>query len=613
MNQNIAIRRLLTRRAFVFGAANLAALGVIAGRLYNLQFMHAEQYRTLAEGNRIKITLITPVRGLLLDRHGVVMANNQKNFRLYLDTEARNNPQEVLAALTKVLPISADRISDIVDQMQASRHPPPVLIKEHLTWDELAQFEFYHLNYPEVFVDTGQIRYYPFGERAAHLLGYVASPDKSKPELQKLSRLPDFKIGQSGVEQMLEERLEGTPGTKQTEVNVHGLAVRELGRKEGKPGENITLTIDSRLQEYASARLGSESAAAVVMNIHNGDVLALTSMPGFDPNSFSKGILQKYWDQLRTNPRNPLMNKAISGQYPPGSTFKLSMGLAALENKVATIDTEVFCNGHFQYGNHVFTCWRPNGHGMMTLHTAIMQSCDVFFYTMAQRLGIDNIAGMARKMGLGKPTGIGLPEEKGGIVPDDAWKRAKYGEGWQGGDTINVGIGQGYVIATPLQMAVMTARIANGQFAVKPRLVADAEPQFDPLGVNEDNISAVQDGMNAVCNTPGGTAYAHRITDERFTMAGKTGTSQVRKLIRHGMDQNKLPWEDRHHAWFVGYAPVAAPKYAAAVIVEHGGGGATAAAPVVRDLLLKIQAMDAGEPGPPLPDAPKTDGDNEVD
>jgi penicillin-binding protein 2 len=398
------------------------------------------------------------------------------------------------------------------------------------------------------------------------------------------------------------------------EVNVHGVAVRELGRKEGVPGKDIHLTIDSRLQEYAAARLAGESAAAVVMDVNNGNVLALVSVPGYDPNSFSKGITSKYWGELQANIRNPLMNKAISGQYPPGSTFKLSMGLAALEAKVINQESRVYCNGGFMYGNHRFTCWRPEGHGSVNLHDAIMKSCDVFFYTMADRLGIDAMAAMAHRLGLGKITGLGVPGEKAGIMPDEDWKMARYGQSWQGGDTINVGIGQGYVIATPLQLAVMTARIANGGLAVSPRLVVpEKEIAPRPLGIADDYLAAVCDGMNAVVNMQGGTAYAHRIKDERFLMAGKTGTSQVRKLIRHGMDQSKLPWEDRHHAWFTAFAPVHAPRYAATVIVEHGGGGASAAAPVVSDILMKIQSLDAGEIWPKLPDAAKPDGDDQVD
>ena len=594
----------------------MAAMGVILSRLYYLQFIKADEYKSMAEGNRVKLQLIAPVRGLLLDRNGVPFASNHQNYRLLLDTEAGKFDPEILKHLSDLIEIDENRLIQIAKQAKSLRHQPPILIKDHLSQDELAQFEFYRLNYPAIFIDVGQVRYYPFNESASHLIGYVGTVAKEEqdPDAESLEFLPDFKIGKNGIEKMLENKLRGTAGVKQTEVNVHGVAVRELSRKPGTPGADIKLTIDSKLQEYTAARLNGESAGAVVMNVHNGDVLALVSVPAYDPNSFSKGISSKYWGELQANLKNPLMNKAISGQYPPGSTFKLSMGLAALEGKVINQDSRVFCNGNFMFGNHNFTCWKPGGHGSVNLHDAIMGSCDVFFYTMADRLGIDAMADMARKLGLGKSTAIGLNSEKNGIVPDDDWKKARYGLSWQGGDTINVGIGQGYILTTPLQLALMTARIANGGLAVNPRLIVpEKETAPKPLGIAEDYIKAVCDGMNAVVNTPGGTAYGKRIMDERFLMAGKTGTSQVRKLIRHGMDQNKLPWEDRHHAWFVGYAPVHAPKYSCAVIVEHGGGGASAAAPVVRDILLKIQSLDVGEEGPKLPEILKTNNEDEVD
>ena len=598
-------KKLLTRRSFVFGAANLSVASAILGRLYYLQFIKADEYKTLSEGNRVKLQLIIPTRGIILDNKGIELATNHKNFRLLIDPEVDDDPKETLNALLKIIKVSDDKIEYVLNQIKASRHSMPILIKENLTHDELAQFEFFHLNYSSLFIDVGQVRYYPFAEDCSHLIGYVgaiAKSDVDDYDENSLERLPDFKVGKNGVEKFLEAEIRGAAGVKQTEVNAHGLAVRELERKLSKNGKDVKLTIDAKLQEYTSRRLAGESAAAVVMNIHNGDILALASMPGYDPNSFSKGISAKYWNELQANPKNPLMNKAISGQYPPGSTFKLLVGLAALEAGVISKESQVSCNGNFMFGSHNFTCWKQGGHGLVNLHDAIMGSCDVFFYTMADRLGIDAIATMAKKLGLGSISGLGLNGEKTGIVPDDEWKQSHYGQSWQGGDTINVGIGQGYVLATPLQLAIMTARIANGGFAVKPRLIVnDDKVKFEPIGIAEDYLASVCDGMNAVVNNPRGTAYGKRITDSRFLMAGKTGTSQVRKLIRHGMDQNKLPWEDRHHALFVAYAPIHAPKYAVSVIVEHGGGGASSAAPIASDILLKIQAMDAGELGAELP------------
>jgi len=595
----------MTRRSLVFAAANTVVASIILGRLYQLQFMRSDEYKNLAEGNRIKLQLIAPVRGVISDRNGEPLANNLKNYRLFLDSENIKEAGKSLKELAALIAIGEDKIEQAIKQAKNSRFLPPLLLKENLTRDELAKFEFYHLNFPGVFVDIGQVRYYPLSEQASHLIGYVgaiAKDEAAELDENAVERLPDFKIGKNGVEKMFEESLRGIAGVKQVEVNSHGSAVRELSRNPGSGGKDFRLTIDARLQKYASERLGEESAAAVVMNIHNGDVLALASMPAYDPNNFSKGITNKYWAELQENIRNPLMNKAISGQYPPGSTFKIVMGIAALQNKIVDPQSRVSCNGTFMLGNHSFRCWKQGGHGSVNLREAMMGSCDVYFYTMAQRLGIDAIAETSRRFGLGKISGVGLPADKPGIVPDDDWKQARYGQSWQGGDTINVGIGQGYILATPLQLAVMTARVANGGFAVVPRLVADSDsPQFASLGISENHLTAVCESLDAVVNNPAGTAYGKRIAEEHMQMAGKTGTSQVKKLIRQGMEQSKLPWEDRHHALFVGYAPLHAPKYAAAVIVEHGGGGGAAAAPIVRDLLLKIQNLDAGNLSSELP------------
>jgi penicillin-binding protein 2 len=317
-------------------------------------------------------------------------------------------------------------------------------------------------------------------------------------------------------------------------------------------------------------------------------------MPGFDPNIFSTGISSEYWKELSTDKKGPLLNKAISGQYPPGSTFKMLVGMAGLEAGVITESSAVYCPGHFNLGDHQFNCWKEGGHGTVNYHEAVAQSCDTFFYTVAQRLGIEKYADMARRFGLGQTHDLGMESEKAGIVPDPKWKQQRYKQRWTAGDTINCSIGQGYVLATPLQLCVMTARIASG-LEVKPRLWAGEEPftEFARLDVADEWIEATQSAMNAVVNGPTGTAHSKRIEDPRYAMAGKTGTSQVRKILQRGMKQELLPWEARHHALFVGYAPVEAPRYAICVAIEHGGGGASAAAPVARDVLLKLQQFEA--------------------
>ena len=398
------------------------------------------------------------------------------------------------------------------------------------------------------------------------------------------------------------------------------MPVREVGKTESVPGENVRLTIDSGLQRYASELIKNESAAVVVMEVDTGNVLALASMPAYDPNVFSKGISSDYWAELRADKKAPLMNKAISGQYPPGSTFKMIVGLAALEAKIITPSSTVFCPGHFMLGDHKFNCWKEGGHGTVNYRDAIAQSCDTFFYTIAQKLGIDKYAAMAKRFGLGDTHDLGLTGEKAGIVPDPEWKMKRYKQRWTGGDTINCAIGQGYVLSTPLQLAVMTARMASGR-NVEPRLfVPEGEetPEFEPVRISEELLKINLNAMSAVVNTEHGTAYGKRIAEPRFAMGGKTGTSQVRKILQRGLDQKSLPWEARHHALFVGFAPVDSPKYACCVAVEHGGGGAAAAAPIARDVLLRIQQLDAGidltpqKPAAPVADQPETVPENDM-
>jgi penicillin-binding protein 2 len=598
MTQPVDQQRMISRRAFVFGGAATAAMSVLLGRLYFLQFLKSDEFGALAEDNRVKLQLVAPIRGMILDRLGIPLATNEKNFRILLDVETRRDFAAILTSLSELIPLSKERIKLVLAQAKSRKYQPPILIKEHLSWDELSQFEYYAPQFPGVFVDVGQVRNYPFKDHAAHLIGYVGTISETEMKLEDekaLARLPDFKVGKGGMEKFLEPELRGVAGFKHVEVNVHNLPVRELSNKPGIPGKDTRITIDSRLQEFASTRLGSESAGLVVMDVHNGDILSLVSMPGFDPNRFSLGITNEYWAELQSNERNPLMNKAITGQYPPGSTFKMLVGLAALEAGVANPNTHVYCPGHFFLGNHQFNCWKAGGHGSMNLHHAIAQSCDTYFYTMAQRLGIDKIADMARRYGLGAVHDIGIVGEKPGIVPDNAWKRARYNDAWRPGDTINAGIGQGYVLSTPLQLAVMTARMCNGGKAVKPRLYKPQDetqpPTFESTGCSQENLKAVVEGMIAVNNSPYGTAYRSRIDHPVYSIAGKTGTSQVRKITVRGQDQSKIPWRFRHHAWFVAFAPAIDPKYALGLIVEHGGGGASAAAPVAHDIMLKLQEI----------------------
>lgn len=588
-----------SRRALIFGGLQLAAFSALASRLYYLQFINAEKYTALSENNRIKLQLVAPARGNILDRKGEPMATSNTNYRLFIDysTITQQALKSTIEKLKTLLVIPEKKLKAL-ENVKVSTASMPDMIKEHLTWDEVSLIELHMMDLSGVTVDIGQIRYYPLLDEAAHLLGYLGAVTESElsDDDPPLMRLPDFKIGKNGVEKMMEDRLRGTAGIRQLEVNVHGMPVREIGKTESKTGENIVLTIDSELQKYAAELVKDQSASVVLMEVDTGNLLTMVSMPAFDPNVFSTGISSDYWKELSSDKKSPLLNKAITGQYPPGSTFKMIVGLAAMEAKVINSSTTVFCPGHFFLGDHKFNCWKEGGHGTVHYHEAIQQSCDTFFYTTAQKLGTEKIVEMANRCGLGELHDIGIIGEKSGNIPTPEWKMKRFKQRWSGGDTINYGIGQGYVLATPLQLAVMMARMASNK-AVEPRLyVAEGEdkPEFPSLGLSSELMRINIEAMSSVANEQHGTAYSKRISDVRFMMGGKTGTSQVKKILQRGQNQDLIPWEARHHALFVGFAPVDNPKYACCVAIEHGGGGASAAAPVARDVLLRVQQMDSG-------------------
>ncbi|MEE9301920.1 MAG: penicillin-binding protein 2 [Alphaproteobacteria bacterium] len=599
--------KLFTRRALVLGGIKLGLASALAGRLYQLQVIDSDRYRMQAEENRINYQLLAPPRGRILDRFGEVLAVNRQTYRLILTPEQTLGIEEALAALGRIITIDAGEVEHVLKEARRSRSFVPITVKENLTWSEVARIEVNAPSLPGVMIDVGQSRHYPFGPEAAHLVGYVGAVSESELTDDPLLSLPDFNIGKNGVEKSYDLVLRGSAGARQVEVNAYGRIIRELSRRDGEAGDEFMLTIDMGLQQYASVRLGEESAAAAVLDVHTGEVLVLASTPSFDPNLFATGISHSDWQALVDNPRAPLSNKVISGQYPPGSTFKMIVALAALEGNHITRHHRVFCPGHVQLGNRRFHCWRRGGHGSVGLVDGIYRSCDVFFYDVARHVGVDGIAKMARRFGFGEPLGLGLPGERGGLVPTKDWKMATYGVPWQKGETLVVGIGQGYMLATPLQLAVMAARIANGGLAVSPRLVRQvvrngrSEPveTLPPASMNisPTALELVAEGMTRVTNDPGGTAFRARIPDEAYAMAGKTGSSQVRRISKQeraaGVKKNEeLPWKQRDHALFVAFAPVGAPRYAVGVVVEHGGSGSRVAAPIARDLLWETQKRD---------------------
>jgi len=604
-------QKLLTRRAALLAGAQAVLGGALAGRMYQLQILDRDKYALMAEENRINLRLLAPPRGKILDRFGVALADNRPNYRVVVVPEQAGNLEATVAAIGKLIEVAEADHHRILRDAQRKHTFVPLVVRANLTWEEMARIEVAMPELPGVSIEQGLIRDYPYGTGASHMLGYVAAVSEKELTGDPLLELPDFRIGKSGVEKAQDLQLRGGAGTSQVEVNAYGRIVREIAATPGQPGRDVVLGIDAALQDFAVKRCAAEaSLSCVVLDALTGDVLAMVSSPSFDPTQFATGLTPALWQELSTDPRNPLTDKAIAGVYPPGSTFKPVVALAALEAGAITPDVSFSCPGYFSLGNATFHCWRKEGHGALRLHDGIKKSCDVYFYETARRVGIDRIAGMARKLGFGSPIGVDIPGERAGTIPDRERQLALTGVAWQPGETLIAGIGQGSVTATPLQLATMVARLVTGRAVIprlwrpEGRLIAESAAKasaFADLGVNPRWLALVLDGMNAVVNEQGGTAYAARITDPAMAMGGKSGTSQVRRISQaereHGIRKGTaVPWKERDHALFVSFAPVSAPRYVCAVVVEHGGesggGGSAVAAPICRDILLETQKRD---------------------
>ncbi len=588
----------ITRRSLLLGTAWLAFGAGLAARMRYLQVDQADQYRLLADENRIKDRLIAPARGLIWDRNGVPLATNEQNYRVVMVREDAGDPEEALEKLSKLIPMDeAERAKALKAVMDRAPHVP-VSVADRLTWEEISAIAVNGPALPGITPEVGLSRGYPVAEDLCHVVGYVgpvSDYDLSRlDDKDPLLQIPKFQIGKSGVESKLERQLRGSAGNLRNEVNAGGRVIRELDRREGNPGDNVQLTIDAPLQNFIQARLAGESASAVVIDVETGDLLACGSVPSFDPNKFVRGISSADYGELTGNPLNPLQGKAVQGAYPPGSTFKMVTALAALDSGLIDTEETVRCGGYVEVGGRRFHCWKRGGHGHMNMNLSLRNSCDVYYYNLAERVGIDRISAMARRLGLGERHDLPMSAVSSGLAPDKAWKRERRGAEWVIGDSLNASIGQGFVLASPLQLAVMTARLATGR-AITPRLVKSVNSAEVPLEdspsleLNENHLRAVRNGMFAVSNNRRGTAFGSRIVEDDKRLAGKTGTSQVSS---NRVNNRDVPWEQRDHALFVGFAPFDAPKYAVSVVVEHGGGGSTAAAPVARDILL--HAMHGG-------------------
>ncbi|MGY4398381.1 penicillin-binding protein 2 [Sphingomonas sp. UYAg733] len=565
-----------SRRAMMLGVGQGLVAVTLAARMTWLAVAENERYRMLSESNRVNMTLVPPRRGWIVDRHGAPLANNRTDFRVDIIPDRLEDKDRVLDLLRAILNLPIEEMDRIATDLKHAAGFQPVQVAENLNWE---QFAAVSVRLPElvgIAPTRGFARSYPAGAAVAHLTGYVgaASAEQYQKTKDPLMVTPGFKLGKDGLEKTLEKSLRGEAGAKRVEVTARGKLVRELETRIDKPGQTARLTIDAGLQEYAARRLGTNSGSAVVIDCETGDILAMVSMPAYDPNSFSDGISHLEWKMLSDDDHVPLMNKTLQGLYPPGSTVKPMNALALL---TAGVDphARVNCSGAMRVGTGVFHCHKRRGHGPLDMKNAVMQSCDIYFYEMVRRVGYDAIAPIARMVGLGEKYHLPFDTQRYGTVPDSAWKLKKYKDAWTVADSLNASIGQGYVLANPLQLAVMAARIASGR-DLKPRILTTGRaPLAAPLKVSPEHLAIVRDAMFGVVNQ-GGTAGSARLQIPGVALAAKTGTAQVRRITmaERGsgvLNNRQLPFKLRDHALFVCFAPADKPKYAAGVVLEHNG------------------------------------------
>ena len=594
-----------TRRAVFLGAGGAAVFAGLGARLYSLQIVEHDGYRLMSEDNQFNFRLQPPSRGRILDRFGVPVADNRDSYRILMIPEQAGDPRVALERLADQLPLSEARIERILREIARAPRFRAVTVAEDLDWETFTRINLHLPRLSGVTPDVGEVRHYPLPQSFAHVVGYVQAAPEEVAGDDPLLRHPGFRIGRAGVEASQEDTLRGSAGSLKVEVNAHGRVIRELPDQSlpSAQGRDVMLSLDATAQRFSAERLEGHSGAALTMDLHTGELLSLVSAPGFDPNLFVHGISQEDFGALNNNPYQPLFNKALLGRYAPASTVKGMFALAALESGVFDPNETITCRGRTPLGDRVFHCWKRDGHGPVDMHEALKTSCDTYFYELAKRLGIERMADILRRMGVGAEydLGIDLPGFARGNVPTPQWKRARRGEGWSLGDTFNAGIGQGYMLMTPLELLIMTARLSTGR-AITPTILrrsGEAEPAPD-LGFNREHLRIVHNAHVAVSHEAGGTAYWTLGGPARreFILAGKTGTAQVYSIsaeerARGVRDQEDLPWRLRNHGLFIAYGPAERPSYAVAVVIAHGGGGTRAAAPahdILGDLIRRDPA-----------------------
>ena len=616
--------KLISRRMFVLTAAKTIVFCGIFGRLVSLQINEATKYKTLSDKNRFREWKLAPQRGIIRDYFDKEIASNEKVYQLHITPENSPNLETLFFRLKTILNLSDRRIFYLKRKIAKQKPWEPIIVSDNLTWSEFSRINLFLHELPGVEPIVSVARQYP-DQSTAHLVGYVSQV--SQKDLQKKQYLKDMSVGiavgKTGLENKLDKDIIGKVGFQRYEVNAFGKRIKQIQIDPGESGKNYRTTLDLEVQKYTSEVLEDKAASVCVMDIYNGDIITMASSPSYDPNSFVHGIDKKYWNELISNEKKPLNNKAIAGLYPPGSTIKIIVALSALENGIWNPKKYLNCSGVTELYGEKFHCWKKKGHGPMNMRSAIQRSCDVYFYEVARLLGVDRLSETAKKFGLGKKVLDGFIEERAGVVPSTAWKRKFIGKNWYLGETLHSGIGQGYFQSTPLQLCLMTAQIANGGFEIKPRVLTNEkknnlreyikyknenpnEPlpidmlvsNFDlkPLFRNQENINFVKDAMFAATNEAGGTSFRSRYNDQKFMFAGKTGSSQIKRFTELQREleikQKDIDYKDRDHALFVAFAPYSDPKYAISVVVEHGGTGSGSAAPIAKKVIKKVLERD---------------------
>jgi len=587
LNKKILHNELISRRAFIIGAGKLGLLSLLGMRMFYLQLIKSEEYKTLSDKNRINFIVLSPSRGRIYDIEGTILATNKPCYQLIIDRSINNNYKDELEIVSNILSLSPERDNYIKQKIKKSSRHIPLMILDQLDWQQVSLIEEQKHKLTSIFIDIGYLRSYPFSNVTSHLIGYLGQINEQEKQDLNINGLSDFNIGKSGVEKYHDNKLRGEFGYKKVEVNAYGKQIREIAGVASKSGNDIHLNIDVNLQQKVQEYLSPQGSSAIVMDVTNGDVLICTSSPGFESNNFSK-LSEDYWQSLTNDPYKPLINKVVQNSYPPGSVFKIITVLAALEAGIKPNKT-FFCSGSSALGTNSFRCWKPNGHGSLDMLSALKHSCNTYMYELSRIVGCDKILEVAKEFGLGSKTGIDLVSENSGFVPSKEWKKKKLKLPWSIGDTFNLAIGQGYLGVTPIQLARFITAIASNGKLYTPRIIKN-DSEFHNININPENIKIVQEGLYNAVNVAGGTAYYNRILGEDRQLAGKTGTAQVqgKANAKDDLSRSSIAWERRNHALFIGFAPYHSPRYSITVFVDHGGGGSKAAAPIARKIMSDV-------------------------